>query len=139
MDNFKYINDTLGHDIGDELLKLTSIRLQSCLRRSDYIFRLGGDEFTIVLNDLTEDTDIAKVAKKILEEIDMLSKQENMTRSELIRKAFQTYVEVLTEKKRERKKRKGIERAVELQDEIRSSVGDLDLVTDLRNWRDKRK
>ena len=79
------------------------------------------------------------IPQKILEEIDMLSKQENMTRSELIRKAFQTYVEVLTEKKRERKKRKGIERAVELQDEIRSSVGDLDLVTDLRNWRDKRK
>ena len=79
------------------------------------------------------------IPQKILEEIDALSKQENMTRSELIRKAFQTYVEVLTEKKRERKKRKGIEKAVELQDEIRHTIGDLDLVEDLRKWRDKRK
>ena len=79
------------------------------------------------------------IPQKILEEIDTLSKQENMTRSELIRKAFQTYVEVLTEKKRERKKRKGIEKAVELQDEVRNTIGDMDLVEDLRNWRDKRK
>jgi len=79
------------------------------------------------------------IPQEILEEIDALSKEENMTRSELIRKAFQTYVEVLTEKKRERKKRKGIEKAVELQDEIRNMIGDIDLVEDLRNWRDKRK
>jgi metal-responsive CopG/Arc/MetJ family transcriptional regulator len=79
------------------------------------------------------------IPQEILEEIDNLSKQENMTRSELIRKAFQTYVEVLTEKKRERKKRKGIEKAVELQDEIRKIIGDMDLVKDLRDWRDKRK
>jgi metal-responsive CopG/Arc/MetJ family transcriptional regulator len=79
------------------------------------------------------------IPQDILEEIDALSKEENMTRSELIRKAFQTYVEVLTEKKRERKKRNGIERAVELQDEVRKMVGDMDLAKDLRNWRDKRK
>jgi len=46
-----------------------AVRLQTCLRKSDHIFRLGGDEFTIILNDLTDDTDMAKVAKKIREEI----------------------------------------------------------------------
>lgn len=79
------------------------------------------------------------IPQKILEEIDALSEQENMTRSELIRKAFQTYVEVIAEKKRERKKRIGIEKAVQLQNEIRNTIGGLDLVEDLRNWRDKRK
>jgi len=68
-----------------------------------------------------------------------LSKEENMTRSELLRKAFETYVEVLTEKRKERKKRKGIETAIELQDEIRSSVGHMDLIEDLRRWREKRR
>ena len=79
------------------------------------------------------------IPQEILEEIDALSKEENMTRSELIRKAFQTYVEILTEKKRERKKKKGIEKAMELQDEVRKIVGDMDLIKDLRDWRDKRK
>jgi len=69
VDKFKYVNDTLGHDAGDELLKLVAVRLQTCLRESDHIFRLGGDEFTIILNDLIDDTDMAKVAKKIREEI----------------------------------------------------------------------
>ena len=79
------------------------------------------------------------IPQEILDEIDALRKEENMTRSELIRKAFQTYVEVLAAKKRERKKRNGIERAVELQDEIRQIIGDMDLVKDLRDWRDRRK
>ena len=69
LDRFKYVNDTLGHDAGDELLKAVAIRLQRCLRKSDYIFRLGGDEFTIILNSLTQDTDVAKVAQKIRKEI----------------------------------------------------------------------
>ena len=69
VDKFKYVNDTLGHDAGDELLKLVAVQLQHCLRKSDYVFRLGGDEFTIILTDLTGDTDVAKVAKKIREEI----------------------------------------------------------------------
>ena len=69
LDRFKYVNDTLGHDVGDELLELVALRLQICLRKSDYIFRLGSDEFTIILNALTEDTDVAKVAQKIREEI----------------------------------------------------------------------
>lgn len=69
LDRFKYVNDTLGHDVGDELLKFVAKRLKICLRKSDYIFRLGGDEFTIILNGLTDDTDVAKVAKKLREEV----------------------------------------------------------------------
>ena len=69
LDRFKYINDTLGHDIGDALLTLVANRLQQCIRKSDYIFRLGGDEFTIILNDLANDTDVIKVARKIGENI----------------------------------------------------------------------
>jgi diguanylate cyclase (GGDEF)-like protein/PAS domain S-box-containing protein len=69
VDKFKYVNETLGHDAGDELLQSLALRLQNCLRKSDYIFRLGNDEFTIILSDLTNDTDVAKVAEKIREEI----------------------------------------------------------------------
>lgn len=79
------------------------------------------------------------ISQEILEEIDKLSREENMTRSELLRKAFETYVEVLTEKKKEHKKRKGIETAIELQDEIRNSIGHMDLIEDLRRWRDRRR
>lgn len=69
LDKFKDINDTLGHDVGDELLKLVATRLKQRLRKSDYVFRLGGDEFTVLLNNLTRDTDVAKVAKKLQDEI----------------------------------------------------------------------
>ena len=79
------------------------------------------------------------ISQEILEEIDKLSQEENMTRSELLRKAFETYVEVLEEKRKGLEKRKGIETAIELQDEIRNSIGHMDLIEDLRRWREKRK
>ncbi len=69
LDRFKDINDTLGHDVGDALLQNVSKRLQANLRKSDYLFRLGGDEFTILLNGLTDSADVAKVAKKLREEV----------------------------------------------------------------------
>lgn len=69
LDRFKYINDTLGHDVGDELLKIVAERLQANLRRDDEIFRLGGDEFTIIVNDLADELEVAKVAHKIQQEI----------------------------------------------------------------------
>ncbi len=69
LDRFKYINDTLGHDIGDELLKEIAARLQKCVRKTDYVFRLGGDEFTILLNSLSSDSDAARVAQKIRQQI----------------------------------------------------------------------
>ena len=69
VDRFKFVNDTLGHELGDLLLREIAARLQQSVRKSDYIFRLGGDEFTIILNAMHEVTDIAKVAQKIREEI----------------------------------------------------------------------
>jgi diguanylate cyclase (GGDEF)-like protein/PAS domain S-box-containing protein len=69
LNNFKSINDTLGHELGDQLLKNVSVRLKECLRRSDQIFRLGGDEFTVMIYDLCKAENVAKVAQKICETI----------------------------------------------------------------------
>jgi diguanylate cyclase (GGDEF)-like protein/PAS domain S-box-containing protein len=69
LDRFKYVNDTLGHDVGDELLKAVAERLRSCLRQTDHIFRLGGDEFTVIVNNLTDPIEGADISRKIQEEI----------------------------------------------------------------------
>ncbi len=69
LDKFKHINDSLGHDVGDELLRVVASRLRDCVRKSDYAFRLSGDEFTVLLNSLSDDTDVAKVAEKIRETV----------------------------------------------------------------------
>lgn len=66
LDRFKSINDTLGHDAGDELLKEVAARLQHCLRDSDTVARLGGDEFVVILPDLQSAEHAAAVAQKIL-------------------------------------------------------------------------
>jgi len=67
IDNFKHLNDTLGHEVGDEALKQLGLRLQRCLRIDDSIARLGGDEFVLLLNDLQESGDAGMVATKVLE------------------------------------------------------------------------
>jgi len=69
LNKFKQVNDTLGHNIGDQLLMEVSNRLKDCLRRSDYVFRIGGDEFSIVLNKLNSEIDISRVANKIINAI----------------------------------------------------------------------
>ena len=69
LDRFKAINDTLGHNVGDELLKLAAERLRSCIRDCDTVARLGGDEFTIIVDDIVEIQDVAVVAQKILDTI----------------------------------------------------------------------
>ncbi|MDH5655162.1 MAG: EAL domain-containing protein [Spirochaetia bacterium] len=66
LDRFKTINDTLGHDIGDDLLKLVSMRLQSCVRAEDTVGRIGGDEFVIVVNNISSEEHAKNVADKIL-------------------------------------------------------------------------
>lgn len=67
LDNFKVINDTIGHTCGDELLKSVAQRISDCLREGDTAVRLGGDEFIVLLPDLSDTQDAAKVASKILE------------------------------------------------------------------------
>ena len=66
LDRFKLINDTLGHDAGDELLKGVAIRLQDSLREADIVARLGGDEFVVILPDSNDEKDLSEVAGKIL-------------------------------------------------------------------------
>ncbi|NJD07137.1 MAG: diguanylate cyclase [Methylococcaceae bacterium] len=67
LDRFKKINDSLGHDIGDELLKTTARRLLACVRESDTVARMGGDEFIIILPLIGFLRDAERVAQKILE------------------------------------------------------------------------
>ena len=70
LDNFKVLNDTLGHDIGDQLLIEIAARLRTCVRIDDTVARQGGDEFVVVLNDLNADTEQAAVqAETVAEKI----------------------------------------------------------------------
>ncbi|MCM3763912.1 sensor domain-containing diguanylate cyclase [Neobacillus niacini] len=66
IDNFKQVNDTYGHDAGDELLKQFSNRVMNQLRESDTIARLGGDEFTILLPEFHEELEVERVARRII-------------------------------------------------------------------------
>jgi diguanylate cyclase len=66
LDEFKQINDSLGHFIGDELLKVVAERLTSLVRHSDTVARLGGDEFAILIEGVTSREDVSLLAKKIL-------------------------------------------------------------------------
>lgn len=67
LDGFKAVNDTFGHDMGDELLRQVAARLQRCVRATDTVARLGGDEFTVVLPDLEQIDGVIAVARKIIE------------------------------------------------------------------------
>jgi diguanylate cyclase (GGDEF)-like protein len=67
VDRFKVINDSLGHSVGDRLIREVAVRLRSCLREGDTVARLGGDEFMLLLPDVAQAVDAAKVAKKVLD------------------------------------------------------------------------
>jgi len=66
LDRFKFVNDSLGHYVGDRLLEAVSVRLKECLRESDIVARLGGDEFVVALPLAESDQDTEQVARKIL-------------------------------------------------------------------------
>jgi len=65
LDDFKTVNDSLGHAVGDQLLRATAQRLSACLRAQDTAARLGGDEFAILLEDLSDDDEAWQVAERI--------------------------------------------------------------------------
>ena len=70
LDGFKAVNDSLGHDLGDRLLKAVAERMQGCIRLSDTLARYGGDEFALLLPDVRAREDAASVAGKILGSLD---------------------------------------------------------------------
>jgi diguanylate cyclase (GGDEF)-like protein len=67
LDGFKHVNDTFGHDIGDKVLIDVSKRLKHILREQDLIFRLGGDEFTLLCSDLKDKKNVEIIARKIIQ------------------------------------------------------------------------
>lgn len=69
LDRFKWVNDTMGHAAGDQLLKEVAARLLACSRRSDTVARLGGDEFTLILPDMTKGDYAERVAGQILDKL----------------------------------------------------------------------
>lgn len=80
LDRFKLINDTLGHQVGDELIRAVALRLQGLLRQGDTLARLGGDEFTVLLPNLGAMDEVNKMSHRIL---DSLSKPFQLQRHEL--------------------------------------------------------
>jgi diguanylate cyclase (GGDEF)-like protein/PAS domain S-box-containing protein len=70
LDRFKAVNDTLGHDVGDQLLVATSERLAELMRDSDTIARLGGDEFVILAEDLESDAEALALAERVLDALE---------------------------------------------------------------------
>jgi diguanylate cyclase (GGDEF)-like protein/PAS domain S-box-containing protein len=66
LDRFKYVNDSLGHAMGDRVLQSVAQRLLSCVRKSDTVSRQGGDEFVVLLTEVAHDADAAHVAEEIL-------------------------------------------------------------------------
>lgn len=66
LDHFKNINDSLGHDVGDELLRQAALRISACFRRTDTIARLGGDEFIAVLPEIGSENEVISLSEKML-------------------------------------------------------------------------
>ncbi len=67
LDQFKRVNDSLGHEAGDRLLRVIAGRIQGCVRETDLLFRMGGDEFTVILEDVRGPEEVAMVAQRVIE------------------------------------------------------------------------
>lgn len=72
LDDFKSVNDSYGHDIGDELLQIVAHRLTACVREVDTVARIGGDEFTMILETLAEEDECSIVARRIVDSLSMV-------------------------------------------------------------------
>lgn len=79
LDNFKCINDTMGHDTGDMLLKEVSERLSDCIRQTDTVARMSGDEFTIVMTNIKKPEEATSIAQKIINRINIPYKLGNIS------------------------------------------------------------
>ena len=77
LDNFKNVNDSLGHDVGDLLLKGVSVRLVEALREIDTVARIGGDEFVILLESLKDQNEAVRVARKVIKSLNQSFKFQN--------------------------------------------------------------
>ena len=67
LDRFKVVNDTLGHECGDRVLQETAARLLKCVREVDTVCRIGGDEFTVLVEGVAREQDLSTVARRILQ------------------------------------------------------------------------
>ncbi|MGM0616327.1 MAG: diguanylate cyclase, partial [Pseudomonadota bacterium] len=75
LNNFKEVNDTLGHAVGDEILRALGLRLQNCVRTTDHVCRHGGDEFVVLLSDLAEHEQAFAVVDKVRDSATELLRQ----------------------------------------------------------------
>ena len=65
LDNFQFVNEELGHDIGDQLLKEVGERLKQCVQKSDYVYRIDGDEFAVIVQNIEDEYGAGKIVEKI--------------------------------------------------------------------------